>query len=112
MLAVRREHPAFARREDLVAEERERGDIAVAAHVRAAHAGHQAGLELLCVPAAIGARAGFEGLRLDDDLGVVIPDRLLDPAHQDAMRRVLLVDDDPALLSALEFMDVVEGFMA
>ncbi len=58
--------------------------------VRAAHAGHQAGLELLCVPAILGARAGFEELRLDDDLGVVIPERLLDPAHQEAMRRVLV----------------------
>ncbi|MFM7736840.1 MAG: acetyl-CoA carboxylase biotin carboxyl carrier protein, partial [Alphaproteobacteria bacterium] len=58
--------------------------------VRAAHAGHQAGLELLCLPALLGARAGFEDLRLDDDLGVVIPDRLLDAAHHDAMRRVLV----------------------
>lgn len=58
--------------------------------VRAAHVGHQAGLELLCVPAVLGSRAGFEDLRLDDDLGVVIPERLLDPAHQEAMRRVLV----------------------
>jgi len=65
-------------------------DAATWEKVRAAHAGHQAGLELLALPALLGARAGFEDLRLDDDLGVVIPDRLLDPAHQEAMRRVLV----------------------
>ncbi|MEY4951428.1 MAG: hypothetical protein RL698_3639 [Pseudomonadota bacterium] len=60
------------------------------ARVRAAHLGHQAGLEALALPALLGVRVGFEELRLDEDLGVVIPERLLDPAHQEAMRRVLV----------------------
>ncbi len=60
------------------------------ARVRAAHAGHQLGLEILAVLPMIAAKVGFYELRLDDDLGVVIPERLLDPQHQEAMRRVLV----------------------
>ena len=58
--------------------------------IRAAHAGHQAGMELLALLPAIGRKTGFYDLRLADDLTVVIPDRLLDPKHQDAMRKVLV----------------------
>ena len=58
--------------------------------VRAAHAGHQLGLELLGVVPLLGAHVGFFDLRLRDDLEVEIPERLLDPALQDAMRKVLV----------------------
>ena len=57
--------------------------------VRAAHAGHQLGLEILAVLPMIAARVGFYDLSLNDDLSITIPDRLLDPARQDAMRKVL-----------------------
>jgi biotin carboxyl carrier protein len=58
--------------------------------VRAAHAGHQLGLEILCVLPLIAERTGFYDLTLNDDLSVTIPERLLDPAHQEAMRKVLV----------------------
>jgi acetyl/propionyl-CoA carboxylase alpha subunit len=56
---------------------------------RAAHAGHQLGLEILAVLPMIAATVGFYDLALNDDLTVTIPERLLDPAHQNAMRKVL-----------------------
>ena len=65
-------------------------DAATWARVRAAHAGHQMGLEILGALGLIADKVGFYELRLDEDLGVVIPERLLDAAHQDAMRRVLV----------------------
>jgi len=58
--------------------------------VRAAHAGHQLGLEILSALPLIATHTGFYDLHLDEQLGIVIPDRLLDPAHQDAMRKVLV----------------------
>ncbi len=58
--------------------------------VRAAHAGHQLGLEILAVLPAIAARVGFYDLALNEDLSVTIPERLLDPARQEAMRKVLV----------------------
>jgi acetyl/propionyl-CoA carboxylase alpha subunit len=58
--------------------------------VRAAHAGHQLGLEILAILPLIAAKIGFFDLRLNDDLSVTIPDRLFDPQRQDAMRKVLV----------------------
>ncbi len=58
--------------------------------VRAAHAGHQLGLDILALLPLIAARTGFYDLRLEDDLTVHIPDRLHDPKHQEAMRKVLV----------------------
>ncbi len=60
------------------------------ARIRAAHAGYQAGFELLALLPAIGRKTGFYDLHLADDLTVVIPERLLDPKHQQAMRKVLV----------------------
>ncbi len=56
---------------------------------RAAHNGHQLGLEILAVLPMIAATVGFYDLALNNDLSVSIPERLLDPARQDAMRKVL-----------------------
>ena len=64
-------------------------DEALWMKVRAAHAGHQLGLEILAVLPMIAARVGFYDLALNDDLSVTIPERLLDSARQDAMRKVL-----------------------
>ena len=58
--------------------------------VRAAHTGHQLGLEILSLLPMIAARTGFYELALQDDLTVHIPDRLLETRHQEAMRRVLV----------------------
>ncbi|MFN8545079.1 MAG: biotin/lipoyl-containing protein [Candidatus Binatia bacterium] len=58
--------------------------------VRAAHLGHQLGLEILALLPLIGAKVGFYDLTLADDLTVRIPERLLDPKLQDAMRKVLV----------------------
>ena len=57
--------------------------------VRAAHAGHQLGLDILALLPLIGETVGFYDLALAEDLSVVIPERLLDPGHQEAMRKVL-----------------------
>jgi hypothetical protein len=65
-------------------------DDAAWARVRAAHAGHQLGLEILALLPLIGDKVAFEDLRLADDLTIVIPDRLLDVKHQEAMRKILV----------------------
>jgi biotin carboxyl carrier protein len=76
--ALRGERPAFGL------------DAATWVRVRAAHAGHQLGLEILALLPMIAARTRFYELALQDDLTVHIPERLLDPKRQDAMRRVLV----------------------
>src|SRR5262249_25611565 len=65
-------------------------DDASWARVRAAHAGHQLGLDILALLPLIADKTGFYDLRLEDDLTVHIPDRLHDPKHQEAMRKVLV----------------------
>jgi biotin carboxyl carrier protein len=64
-------------------------DDAMWAKVRAAHAGHQLGLEILAVLPMIAARVGFYDLALNEDMSIAIPDRLLDAARQETMRKVL-----------------------
>lgn len=63
---------------------------AVFERLRAAHVGHQLGLAILGVVPLLGEKVGFYELDLDEDLGIHIPERLHDPAHQDAMRKVLV----------------------
>jgi acetyl/propionyl-CoA carboxylase alpha subunit len=58
--------------------------------VRASHLGHQLGLEILAFVPLIGTRAGFYDLCLGDDLSPIIPERLHDPALQEAMKKVLV----------------------
>lgn len=58
--------------------------------IQGAHLGFQLGLELLGILPLIGLRSGFFELRLEDDLRVHIPARLLDPALQERMRKVLV----------------------
>jgi acetyl/propionyl-CoA carboxylase alpha subunit len=64
-------------------------DTALWERVQAAHLGHQLGLEILDLVPLLGARAGFFELRLGDDLAPVIPERLSDPALQEAMKKEL-----------------------
>ncbi len=74
--------------------------------VRAAHAGHQVGLEILGLLPLIGDKTGYYDLRLADDLTVEIPDRLHDPARQDAMRKVLV---PPPATKADEIVSAMGG---
>jgi biotin carboxyl carrier protein len=57
--------------------------------VQAAHLGHQLGLEILQLVPLLGARADFYDLQLGPDLVPIIPERLHDPALQDAMKKEL-----------------------
>lgn len=81
-------------------------DAAMWGKVRAAHAGHQLGLEILAVLPMIAATVAFYDLALNDDLSVTIPERLLDPPHQDAMRKVLV---PPPAASADEIVAAMGG---
>lgn len=58
--------------------------------VRAAHVGHQLGLEILGVVPLIGAHVGFFDLRMRPDLDIEIPERLRDRELQEAMKKVLV----------------------
>lgn len=57
--------------------------------VRAAHVGHQLGLEILAVLPLVAKSVGFYELKLSADLSVEIPDRLLDARLREAMKKVL-----------------------
>jgi len=57
--------------------------------LRAAHAGFQLGLEVLDVLPLLGERARFFELRVEDDLSITIPARLLDRDLQARMKKVL-----------------------
>jgi acetyl/propionyl-CoA carboxylase alpha subunit len=60
------------------------------AAARAAHAGFQAATEVLLVLPHLAAASGFFDLRVEADLGIHIPEVLLDPAHQAEMAKVLV----------------------
>lgn len=74
--------------------------------IRGAHAGHQLGLELLSLLPLLGAKTGFEDMKLEDDLTVTIPERLFVTAHQDAMRKVLV---PPAMSKSDEIVATMGG---
>ena len=57
--------------------------------LRAAHLGHQCGLELLRAPAALGRAVGFHRLRCRADLSIAVPPDWQDAELQARMRRVL-----------------------
>ncbi len=59
------------------------------AAIQAAHAGHQAGLEMLELLPAIARVTGFYDLSVNEDLTQYIPERLLDEDHQAAMMKAL-----------------------
>jgi acetyl/propionyl-CoA carboxylase alpha subunit len=65
-------------------------DAATWARARSAHAGFQAGVELLGLPALVGHRTGFYDTVVNDDLTIAIAPHLLDPALQARMARVLV----------------------
>jgi biotin carboxyl carrier protein len=60
------------------------------ARVRAADAGFMRGMEVLGLLPLLADRAGFFELRVERDLRVAIPERLLDPKLQAEMKKVLV----------------------
>jgi acetyl/propionyl-CoA carboxylase alpha subunit len=65
-------------------------DASTWARVRAAHAGHQLGVDILSLLPMIADKVGFYDLKLEDDLTITIPERLHDAKLQEAMRKVLV----------------------
>jgi acetyl/propionyl-CoA carboxylase alpha subunit len=65
-------------------------DAAKWAAVRSAHHGFQLGLEILDVLPLIGDRAQFFALRVEDDLTITIPERLMDRELWPRMKKVLV----------------------
>lgn len=57
---------------------------------QAAHAGYQAGCEILAVLPFLAETTGFFDLKVNDDLSIHIPDKLTDEALQTAMAKVLV----------------------
>ncbi|MDR1011741.1 MAG: hypothetical protein LBM04_11590 [Opitutaceae bacterium] len=64
-------------------------DAATWAACRSAHAGYEAGLELLGMLFQIGCNTGFYDLRVEENLEITIPAHLEDPALQARMKKVL-----------------------
>lgn len=60
------------------------------AAAQAAHAGYQAGCEILSLLPYIGYRTNFFDLKVNDDLSITIPERLTEEALQKAMAKVLV----------------------
>ncbi|NNC54114.1 MAG: acetyl-CoA carboxylase biotin carboxyl carrier protein subunit, partial [Pseudomonadales bacterium] len=58
-------------------------------HVQAAHAGYQAGAEVLKLLPYVAAKTGFYQLSVAPDLSIDIPERLLDENLQKSMQKVL-----------------------
>ncbi|MCZ6807666.1 MAG: biotin carboxylase [Deltaproteobacteria bacterium] len=65
-------------------------DAAEWKRVREAHLGFQLGTELLGLLPLLAEKVGFHDLRVNDDLTITIPQRLLDPDHQAKMKKVLV----------------------
>lgn len=60
------------------------------AQIQSAHAGFQAGTELLSVLPYVATQTNFFELAVNDDLSITIPDALTDQELQDAMAKVLV----------------------
>ena len=58
--------------------------------ILAAHAGYQAGTEILSVLPYLAKQTGFFNLKVNDDLSIDIPEALTDSELQDAMAKVLV----------------------
>jgi len=58
--------------------------------IKAAHAGYQAGCEILSLLPHIAANTGFFELRVADDLSMIIPEKLTLESYQESMAKVLV----------------------
>ncbi|MEE2820913.1 MAG: biotin carboxylase N-terminal domain-containing protein [Pseudomonadota bacterium] len=81
-------------------------DAALWGDIQAAHAGFQAGLELLSVVAKSAFTVGFDELKVNEDLTVTIPDRLKDTELTERARKILV---PPPVASANEIVAVSSG---
>jgi biotin carboxyl carrier protein len=81
-------------------------DDATWAQLRAAHAGHQLGLELLSLLPLIARTVGFFDLKVREDMSVDIPEKLHDVELQAAMKRVLV---PPLVMKSDEIAAVTGG---
>lgn len=76
------------------------------ARIREAHLGFQLGTELLGLLPRLANKVGYYDLRINDDLTITIPERLLDAEHQAAMKKVLV---PPPVNKADEIVSVSGG---
>lgn len=76
------------------------------AKLRAAHIGHQLGLEIFSLLPLIGKKAGFFDLKVREDMTIDIPERLLDVELQAAMKKVLV---PPPVMKSDEIVAVSGG---
>ena len=81
-------------------------DAAIWGDIQAAHAGFQAGLELIAAVTKSALTVGFDDLRVNDDLTVMIPDRLKDSELTEHARKILV---PPPVASANEIVAVSGG---
>jgi acetyl/propionyl-CoA carboxylase alpha subunit len=81
-------------------------DDATWTQLRAAHAGHQLGLEMLSLLPLIAKTIGFYELKARDDMSIDIPEKLHDPELQAAMKRVLV---PPPVMKSDEIVAVSGG---
>ena len=77
------------------------------AQVQSAHAGFQAGTELLSILPHVAQQTGFFGLTVNDDLSITIPDSLTETVLQDAMAKVLV----PPLVASSDEILAASGGM-
>jgi acetyl/propionyl-CoA carboxylase alpha subunit len=81
-------------------------DEATWQQVRAAHAGHQLGLEIFALLPLIADKVGFFELRVKEDMTIEIPERLLDGDLQAAMKKVLV---PPPVMKSDEIVAITGG---
>lgn len=74
--------------------------------VRGAHAGFQAGLELLSLLPLIAKKVGFYDLRVKEDMTIDIPERLLSAELASAMKKVLV---PPPAMKSDEIVAITGG---
>jgi acetyl/propionyl-CoA carboxylase alpha subunit len=76
------------------------------AQVRAAHVGHQLGLDMLSILPLIAKKVGFYDLRVREDMNIDIPAKLLESELQAAMKKVLV---PPPVMKSDEIVAVSGG---
>ncbi len=86
------EKDEFLKLDDILSKTKPQGgyDKETWTQIQAAHAGYEIGNELLGLLCMIAEKTDFYGLKVEDDLEVIIPDYLHDPELQAAMKKVLV----------------------
>lgn len=86
------ERDEYFKLNDILKNEKAQGDLDQDTwdEVRAAHAGYEAGLELLGMLFFVGQNTNFWDMKVEEDLEITIPDYLTDPDLQARMKKVLV----------------------